>query len=88
MVEKVGEVLRPGDESFVSDLTELKLAEPVDAIAVFHWIPDHDALAGHRLRGTVVLRRRRGNRAAPARLRIHRCDRLAAALGGRPARPA
>lgn len=47
MVEKVGEVLRPGDESFVSDLTALELPEPVDAItssAVFHWIPDHDAL--------------------------------------------
>jgi trans-aconitate 2-methyltransferase len=47
MVEKVGEVLRPGDVSFVSDLTDLELAEPVDAIvssAVFHWIPDHDAL--------------------------------------------
>jgi trans-aconitate 2-methyltransferase len=47
MVEKVGEVLRPGDESFVADLTALELPEPVDAItssAVFHWIPDHDAL--------------------------------------------
>ncbi|HXF31172.1 MAG TPA: methyltransferase domain-containing protein [Solirubrobacterales bacterium] len=47
MVEKVGEVLRPGDASFVSDLTALELDRPVDAIvssAVFHWIPDHDAL--------------------------------------------
>jgi trans-aconitate 2-methyltransferase len=47
MVEKVGEVLRPGDEAFVADLTTLELPEPVDAItssAVFHWIPDHDAL--------------------------------------------
>jgi len=47
MVEKVGEVLRPTDESFVSDLTALELDEPVDAItssAVFHWIPDHDTL--------------------------------------------
>jgi trans-aconitate 2-methyltransferase len=47
MVEKVGEVLRRGDESFVTDLTALELPEPVDAIAssaVFHWIPDHDAL--------------------------------------------
>lgn len=47
MVEKVREVLRPGDESFVSDLTALELSEPVDAVvssAVFHWIPDHDAL--------------------------------------------
>jgi trans-aconitate 2-methyltransferase len=47
MVEKVGEVLRPTDEAFVSDLTALELDEPVDAItssAVFHWIPDHDTL--------------------------------------------
>jgi trans-aconitate 2-methyltransferase len=47
MVEKVGEVLRPGDEAFVADLTALELSEPVDAIAssaVFHWIPNHDAL--------------------------------------------
>jgi trans-aconitate 2-methyltransferase len=47
MVEKVREVLRPGDEAFVSDLTALELPAPVDAItssAVFHWIPDHDAL--------------------------------------------
>jgi trans-aconitate 2-methyltransferase len=47
MVEKVREVLRPTDESFVSDLTALELDQPVDAItssAVFHWIPDHDAL--------------------------------------------
>jgi trans-aconitate 2-methyltransferase len=47
MVEKVREVLRPTDESFVADLTALELAEPVDAIvssAVFHWIPDHAGL--------------------------------------------
>ena len=47
MVEKVGEVLRPDDRAFVSDLTALELEEPVDAItssAVFHWIPDHEAL--------------------------------------------
>jgi trans-aconitate 2-methyltransferase len=47
MVEKVREVLRPIDESFVADLTALELDQPVDAIvssAVFHWIPDHDAL--------------------------------------------
>ncbi len=47
MVEKVREVLRPGDEAFVADLTALELAEPVDAVvssAVFHWIKDHDAL--------------------------------------------
>lgn len=47
MVEKVREVLRPRDESFVADLTAVELPEPVDAItssAVFHWIPDHDTL--------------------------------------------
>jgi trans-aconitate 2-methyltransferase len=47
MVEKVREVQRPTDESFVSDLTALELDQPVDAItssAVFHWIPDHGAL--------------------------------------------
>ena len=47
MVEKVREVIRPTDEAFVADLTALELPEPVDAIvssAVFHWIPDHDAL--------------------------------------------
>jgi trans-aconitate 2-methyltransferase len=47
MVTAVREVLRPGDEAFVADLTQLELAEPVDAIvssAVFHWIADHPAL--------------------------------------------
>ncbi len=47
MVEKVREVLRPGDEALVADLTELELSKPVDAVvssAVFHWIADHDAL--------------------------------------------
>jgi trans-aconitate 2-methyltransferase len=55
MVEKVGEVLRPTDESFVSDLTALELDQPVDAItssAVFHWIPDHDTLFA-RLRAAL-----------------------------------
>ncbi|HUC07342.1 MAG TPA: methyltransferase domain-containing protein, partial [Solirubrobacterales bacterium] len=47
MVEKVREVLRPGDEALVSDLTSLELDEPVDAVfssAVFHWVLDHDLL--------------------------------------------
>jgi trans-aconitate 2-methyltransferase len=47
MIEKVGEVLRPGDESFVADLTSLELDESVDAVfssAVFHWVLDHDLL--------------------------------------------
>jgi trans-aconitate 2-methyltransferase len=47
MIEKVREVLRPQDEAFVSDLTELRLQAPVDAVissAVFHWIVDHDRL--------------------------------------------
>jgi trans-aconitate 2-methyltransferase len=47
MVEKVRETLRPSDEALVSDLTELKLDQQVDAVfssAVFHWILDHDLL--------------------------------------------
>jgi trans-aconitate 2-methyltransferase len=47
MIEKVREVLRPQDEALVSDLTELRLQAPVDAVissAVFHWIVDHDRL--------------------------------------------
>ena len=47
MVDAVREVLRPTDESFVSDLTALELPEPADAAvssAVFHWIADHEAL--------------------------------------------
>jgi trans-aconitate 2-methyltransferase len=47
MIEKVEEVLRPGDQALVADLTSLELDEPVDAVfssAVFHWILDHDLL--------------------------------------------
>jgi trans-aconitate 2-methyltransferase len=47
MIEKVRETLRPGDEALVSDLTELQLEQPVDAVfssAVFHWVLDHDLL--------------------------------------------
>jgi trans-aconitate 2-methyltransferase len=47
MVEKVREVIRPGDEALVADLVSLELEQPVDAVvssAVFHWIPDHDEL--------------------------------------------
>jgi trans-aconitate 2-methyltransferase len=47
MVEKVREVIRPADQALVADLTELELPEPADAAvssAVFHWIPDHEAL--------------------------------------------
>jgi trans-aconitate 2-methyltransferase len=47
MIEKVREVLRPGDEALVSDLTELELDRQVDAVfssAVFHWVLDHDLL--------------------------------------------
>jgi trans-aconitate 2-methyltransferase len=56
MVEKVREVLRPGDEARVSDLTCLELEEQVDAVfssAVFHWVLDH-ALLFRQLR--TVLR--------------------------------
>jgi trans-aconitate 2-methyltransferase len=47
MVEKAREALGPDVELHVSDLTELELPEQVDAVfsnAVFHWVPDHDAL--------------------------------------------
>ena len=47
MVERVEKVLRPRDTAIVSDLTDLELDKEVDAVfsaAVFHWIPDHDAL--------------------------------------------
>lgn len=55
MIEKVREVLRPGDTALVADLIQLEPPEPVDAIvssAVFHWIHDHEALF-QRLRGCV-----------------------------------
>jgi trans-aconitate 2-methyltransferase len=57
MVEKVREVIRPGDEALVADLTELELVEPLDAVvssAVFHWIADHEALFA-RLRAALRL---------------------------------
>ena len=48
MVEHAREALDPDRATvFQADLTELELDEPVDAAfsnAVFHWIPDHDAL--------------------------------------------
>jgi trans-aconitate 2-methyltransferase len=47
MIDQVGSVLRPQDESMVADLLELELEEPVDVVfssAVFHWVLDHDAL--------------------------------------------
>ena len=47
MIKKVREVLRPSDEAFAADLTELRLEQPVDAVvssAVFHWIADHETL--------------------------------------------
>jgi trans-aconitate 2-methyltransferase len=56
MVEKVREVLRPGDEAMVADLTQLTLEEPVDAVfssAVFHWVLDHDLLF-ERMRAALV----------------------------------
>jgi trans-aconitate 2-methyltransferase len=46
MVEKARAAL-PAAEVFLANLSELELAEPVDAVfsnAVFHWIEDHDAL--------------------------------------------
>jgi len=47
MVEKAKERLGDRASYLVSDLTELRLDEPVDLVfstATFHWIPDHDAL--------------------------------------------
>jgi trans-aconitate 2-methyltransferase len=55
MVEEVRSVLRPQDEALVSDLTDLRLDEPVDVVfssAVFHWVLDHDALF-RTLRGAL-----------------------------------
>lgn len=55
MIEKVREILRPGDEALVSDLTELQLDQQVDAVfssAVFHWVLDHDLLF-RRLAGAL-----------------------------------
>jgi trans-aconitate 2-methyltransferase len=56
MIEKVRELLRPQDEAFAADLTELRLPEPVDAVvssAVFHWIGDHERLF-ERLRAALL----------------------------------
>jgi len=47
MIEKVEEVLRPGDRALLADLTEIELEEEVDKVfssAVFHWVLDHDLL--------------------------------------------
>jgi trans-aconitate 2-methyltransferase len=48
MVEHAREALDPDRTTvFQADLAELELDEPVDAAfsnAVFHWVPDHDAL--------------------------------------------
>ncbi len=47
MVEEARAALGPAVEVLQSDLTELELDERVDAVfsnAVFHWVPDHDAL--------------------------------------------
>jgi trans-aconitate 2-methyltransferase len=47
MVERTRERLGDRVEAFASDLLELTLAEPVDAIlstATFHWIDDHERL--------------------------------------------
>jgi trans-aconitate 2-methyltransferase len=48
MVEHAREALDPARSTVIlADLAELRLDEPVDAAfsnAVFHWVPDHDAL--------------------------------------------
>ena len=50
MVEHARAALGDRATVFQTDLAELELEEPVDAVfsnAVFHWIPDHDALFAH-----------------------------------------
>ena len=50
MVEKARERLGERARVWQADLAELELEAPVDAVfsnAVFHWIPDHDALFAH-----------------------------------------
>ncbi len=50
MVEHAREALGDRATVFQADLAQLELAEPVDAVfsnAVFHWVPDHDALFAH-----------------------------------------
>ena len=47
MVAEARDVLGDRATVIASDLVDVQLAEPVDAVfssAVFHWIPDHDAL--------------------------------------------
>jgi trans-aconitate 2-methyltransferase len=47
MIEKARQVLRPDATLLVCELTELDLEQAADAAfsnAVFHWIPDHEAL--------------------------------------------
>jgi trans-aconitate 2-methyltransferase len=49
MIEQAREALGPDVELHVCELTQLELDGRVDAVfsnAVFHWIPDHDALFG------------------------------------------
>jgi trans-aconitate 2-methyltransferase len=47
MIEKAREALGDRADYPVADLSELSVADPVDAIfstATFHWVPDHDLL--------------------------------------------
>ena len=47
MVEKAREALGDRATVILSDLTDVELDEPVDAVfsnAVFHWVPDHERL--------------------------------------------
>ena len=56
MVEKARERLGDGAAYIVADLSELELAEPVDAVfstATFHWIADHERLF-ERLRAALA----------------------------------
>lgn len=50
MVEEAKQALGDRATVFQSDLQELKVSQPVDAVfsnAVFHWVPDHDLLFQH-----------------------------------------
>ena len=83
MVERARAALPPDRATVLppTDLAELVLAEPVDAVfsnAVFHWLPDHDALfsrlfAALRPGGTLVAQC--GGEGNVAAVRARRCGR-------------
>ena len=67
MVEKAREALGPDARHSCASSPQLELDEPVDVVfsnAVFHWIPDHDALFGRHVRRAAAGGRLRGRSAA------------------------